>query len=146
MKGVYVLLLECKRNFETNVGSLGKILFLRGNYAYVGSALNSLERRVERHGSRFKSFHWHVDHLTLSKHVSLRFAIYAETDFNHECAIGQHISKVVHASAIPRFGSSDCKQHCRSHLFLLHTSMVPAVRMVTKAFQDLNLELITHKK
>ncbi|HDJ96588.1 MAG TPA: GIY-YIG nuclease family protein, partial [Candidatus Aenigmarchaeota archaeon] len=43
MKGSYILFLEVKKSIEVNVGSLGKIKFKRGIYAYVGSAMNGIE-------------------------------------------------------------------------------------------------------
>ncbi|WP_297420305.1 DUF123 domain-containing protein [Thermococcus sp.] len=35
----------------------------KGYYVYVGSAMNSLEKRVKRHFSKEKRLHWHIDYL-----------------------------------------------------------------------------------
>jgi len=52
MKGTYILVIDLRKNSEIQIGSLGYILFNRGFYFYVGSAMgtaNSLENRVKRH-------------------------------------------------------------------------------------------------
>jgi Uri superfamily endonuclease len=49
MKGSYILLLELTKSQNITVGRLGILLFLKGVYAYVGSALNGIEARVKRH-------------------------------------------------------------------------------------------------
>jgi len=46
MKGTYTLLIKVPKNIEVRIGRLGKINFNRGFYAYVGSALNCLEKRI----------------------------------------------------------------------------------------------------
>ena len=48
MKGVYVVFLRLEEGREVEVGALGEIFFRPGIYAYVGSAMNSLESRVSR--------------------------------------------------------------------------------------------------
>jgi Uri superfamily endonuclease len=48
MKGTYVLLIEIKKNCKIKVGRLGEIKFKKGLYAYIGSALNSLEKRIRK--------------------------------------------------------------------------------------------------
>ena len=48
---------------EVRVGALGTLHFARGLYAYVGSAQNGLEKRIERHFRKEKLRFWHVDYL-----------------------------------------------------------------------------------
>lgn len=38
MNGIYILLIEIDKNIQIEIGSLGKINFDKGVYAYVGSA------------------------------------------------------------------------------------------------------------
>ena len=49
LKGIYVLIIEVSQGAEIQVGTLGNVHFAKGLYAYVGSAQNGLEKRVERH-------------------------------------------------------------------------------------------------
>jgi len=37
MKGIYILLIRISKNIQVKIGSLGKINFNKGIYAYVGS-------------------------------------------------------------------------------------------------------------
>ena len=63
MKGVYVLIVSVGKDIRVNIGALGSIFFERGLYAYVGSAQNGLERRVQRHRRKAKKKFWHIDYL-----------------------------------------------------------------------------------
>jgi len=111
MRGTYVLLVRVPRDIELAVGSLGTVEFEAGWYAYVGSALGNLEKRVERHARREKKKHWHIDYLlTEGKIVGV---IYGEGRERKECEIAAALAK--HHRSVPRFGSSDCR--CESHLF-----------------------------
>ena len=80
MKGVYILLFRISGDLSRRIGSLGRIHFQRGNYAYVGSAQSSLFPRLERHfAKKKKRLHWHIDYLTTSV-SGMKEAIYAATD------------------------------------------------------------------
>lgn len=111
-KGAYLLILEINEDKKILVGELGDILFKKGYYVYVGSALNSLSKRVERHKRRTKSFHWHIDYLTnISKSIK---DIPIITQKKIECSISKKLSNLS-SYFIPKFGSSDCS--CKSHLY-----------------------------
>ena len=111
--GAYVLLLEIHKTTTIKVGRrLGPIKFQPGFYAYIGSALNGLAARLNRHLRRHKKLHWHVDYL-LEK-AQLSELIWAQTSERLECRIA-NILEQQGLSSIPRFGSSDCR--CLSHLF-----------------------------
>ncbi|MCK5698380.1 MAG: GIY-YIG nuclease family protein [Candidatus Aenigmarchaeota archaeon] len=111
MKGVYVLVIEVSKNVDLVVGSLGTIRFLRGLYAYVGSAQNGLENRIERHLSDEKKIFWHVDYLLDCANVVKVF--YREGPKSYECAIARRLCET--ASDVAGFGCSDCR--CGAHLF-----------------------------
>jgi len=64
MKGVYLLFIEIKQQKNIDIGALGQIDFEPGTYVYVGSAMNSVEKRLERHFSETENLHWHIDYLT----------------------------------------------------------------------------------
>lgn len=111
MKGSYILILRLAESRKYKIGKLGTILFKKGYYAYVGSAMNSIEKRILRHLSKNKRFHWHIDYLLKISHIEDIF--YKESERKEECDIAAIMQKKF--SSIPNFGSSDCS--CKSHLF-----------------------------
>jgi Uri superfamily endonuclease len=111
MKGTYNLLIKVPKNIEVRTGKLGKINFNRGFYAYVGSALNGLEKRIERHLRKEKKLRWHIDYLL--ENAEIAEVIYAETDSRTECNIAGKLNE--NLESVKKFGCSDCK--CKSHLF-----------------------------
>ena len=62
-KGVYYLIMKLDKAREIAVGRKGPLRFPAGFYCYVGSAMNSLEKRIARHVAREKRMHWHIDWL-----------------------------------------------------------------------------------
>jgi len=111
MRGTYVLLAHVPYDLVLSVGELGNRSFKAGYYAYVGSALGGLEKRVERHMREEKKIRWHIDYL-LSR-VRAVDVVVAQSEERKECAVAAELAK--HLSSIRGFGSSDCK--CESHLF-----------------------------
>ena len=111
MKGSYLLLVELKENNVLRIGKLNKILFNRGFYVYVGSALNGLEQRIQRHLRENKRMHWHID--SLLRHAKIINIFYKENNVREECDIAKTLDKKL--LSIPSFGCSDC--NCKSHLF-----------------------------
>lgn len=99
------------------IGSLGNQKFRKGFYCYVGSALNNLEKRVQRHVrtslEKTQKKFWHIDYLLSSPFVKLSKVYYKESTEKEECRIASMISKS--GGKIPGFGCSDC--NCDSHLF-----------------------------
>ncbi len=110
MKGIYVLVIELKKDTTVTVGKLGTIDFEKGYYAYVGSALNGLENRINRHLSHKKKFHWHIDYFLEKSEI--KTIIYAETLEKKECKLAKTLNEF---EIIRKFGSSDC--NCESHLY-----------------------------
>ena len=111
MKGSYVILIRLPKAQTITIGSLSDVYFPRGYYAYAGSALSGVKSRLNRHFSRNKKRHWHIDYL-LQK-ASITDIIIGESEGKVECAMAQALS--AQFNSIPGFGSSDC--HCPSHLF-----------------------------
>ena len=111
MKGSYILLLELRERRQVSVGKLGVLHFAEGSYAYVGSALNGLEARINRHFRMNKKYHWHIDYL-LEKAVIYE-AILIPEERRLECTLAQALQEGL--SCIRGFGSSDCQ--CPGHLF-----------------------------
>jgi Uri superfamily endonuclease len=63
MKGNYLLIMTLPKDTSVMVGKQGMLHFTKGCYAYVGSALNGLEQRIQRHLRTDKKTHWHIDYL-----------------------------------------------------------------------------------
>ncbi len=109
MKGTYILIIEIDGNKKIKIGKR-EICFKKGYYAYVGSAMNSIEKRLERHLRDEKRKRWHIDYLIGEGKIKKIF--YKECKTKEECKIAKKFDSF---DAIPKFGSSDCR--CRSHLF-----------------------------
>jgi len=116
MKGTYVLIIENHADTEVKIAKIGSIAFKKGFYAYVGSALSGLERRIGRHlrdvGNN-KKLHWHIDYFLANPAVEVREVVCAETEERKECEIAANMS--MHLDSVAHFGCTDCS--CKSHLF-----------------------------
>ena len=131
MKGTYILIMTLPKNTSIIVGKHRILHFKKGCYAYVGSALNGLEQRIQRHLRTDKKTHWHIDYLLAFTEIVEIF--YKENNGREECRIAQFLER--NFVSIPGFGCSDCS--CKSHLFfgsfdkiiqtmsLLHMRMYP---------------------
>lgn len=111
MKGNYILLIKLEKDQEIKIGKLGNILFKKDFYIYIGSALNGLEQRINRHLIRDKKSHWHIDYLL--QFGKIIDAYYKESNLKEECNVAKKLEEKLFL--IPGFGCSDCR--CRSHLF-----------------------------
>lgn len=116
MKGAYILVIRLDKSDEITVGRLGRMLFRRGYYAYVGSAMNGIEQRVSRHLKKEKNLHWHIDYLLKKAKVVHVFA--AEGGKNLECMTAEDLA--ARLESVKGFGCSDCR--CESHLFYSESS------------------------
>ncbi|MFH1234062.1 MAG: GIY-YIG nuclease family protein [Candidatus Diapherotrites archaeon] len=113
MKGIYTLLIKISRTTKAKIGSLGEITFPKGTYAYVGSAQNSLEKRIARHKSKKKKIFWHIDYVLALKCAKIITVLYKKAGKAEECRIARKLSKT--GTPVKNFGCSDCK--CESHFF-----------------------------
>ena len=114
MKGTYCLLINLNKDMNIDIGKLGNIFFPRGFYIYVGSALNNMEKRIQRHTQKTgKKMHWHIDYFL--QHATITGTVQIETEKKLECTIAYLLSILPTSREIPHFGSSDCR--CKSHLF-----------------------------
>ena len=111
-QGSYLLILNLKRNRKIDVGKLGKVLFRKGFYVYVGSAMANLSKRMERHRHLRKRHHWHIDELRAVAEFHSVLAIRSSQRL--ECKVAKGMSEIAEWS-VPRFGSTDCS--CDTHLF-----------------------------
>ncbi len=103
-KGTYLLFLKVEK--DTVVKSKSKEWYIEaGLYVYVGSALNNLEKRIERHLRKEKKKHWHIDFLVEKAQVIKVLKIISEERLEERiskyfCQLYQVVSK---------FGSTDLK-------------------------------------
>ncbi len=134
MKGTYCLIIEVKKKSTLKVGRLGQVEFKPGFYIYVGSALNSLESRINRHLSSKKKIHWHIDYLLVNSSSKIKEVIYSVGEEKIECSVASLI--LDKSSTVARFGSSDCR--CKSHLFYFE-EYNKAQNVVLNSFEELGL-------
>lgn len=117
VKGTYCLCINVEDVIRIKVGALGGIKFPNGSYIYVGSALNSLIPRLERHLKHSRGEHdvtyWHIDYLLRDPRVSMESIYMNANGENLECLMAAQVAE--HGDPVPRFGCSDCK--CVSHLY-----------------------------
>ncbi|MCK5092098.1 MAG: GIY-YIG nuclease family protein [Gammaproteobacteria bacterium] len=106
----YQLFIELAKDTEIQVGKLGKFSFPAGNYVYTGSARKNMEARIQRHFSKDKRLRWHIDYLLNSPHAQITDSRLSKKE---ECALNQQTNGEI---IVPRFGASDCKNGCGSHL------------------------------
>ena len=124
MKGSYVLVIKNSKDQTIQIGKLGKIFFKKGCYAYVGSALNSLEGRINRHMRKDKKFHWHIDYLLDKTKIVDVFC--KKSKRKEECETANIFSNF---ESIKGFGCSDCK--CKSHLFYVDKNKIENILIDT---------------
>ena len=132
MKGCYCLIIHVKKYSKIRIGAkLGYLEFKRGIYVYVGSAMNSLESRLNRHLSSKKKMHWHIDYLLKSRNTKILDIIY-NVDRKVECEISQYLS--CKTTGINDFGCSDCD--CESHLYYFKNKK-EAIEQVQNAYESI---------
>ena len=85
-------------------------LFPIGSYVYTGSAKKNIDKRIERHLSKKKNLHWHIDYLLNSDAVKI---IDTKKSEMTECVLNKKTNGTI---IIHGFGSSDCNLNCKSHL------------------------------
>lgn len=100
-----------KKDKEIEVGALGGIEFSEGLYMYVGSGGRNVLKRVERHFTRDKTDHWHIDYLSKDAEPVDYFILPETSDY--ECVLSDIAESI--GDPVQGFGCSDCG--CESHLF-----------------------------
>lgn len=110
-QGAYILLLRLPAKVRLEIGRLGEFEFAKGYYAYVGSALNNLEKRIARYRLIDKPRHWHIDYFR--PHARWVDAWRFESRDRIECRLNSRLMNSPEGRPVPRFGSSDCG--CKSH-------------------------------
>lgn len=136
MKGTYCLIISLKKSEKLNIGHLHEdYKFKKGYYVYIGSAMNSLIARINRHLSDEKKMHWHIDYLLKSENSQIRDVLFNISDERIECDLATEIAE--DGEGIPKFGCSDC--NCNSHLIYFKRKK-DAINSIEKAYNDLNIK------
>ena len=115
--GVYVLEIFAGKPFHLMHRKYQDIVFPGGYYYYIGSAQKNLTQRLQRHKSKNKKVHWHIDHITSLEFTNVvKTFILRNKSKEHECelvfALLTNYKLQVLAAG---FGNSDCNK-CQSHL------------------------------
>ena len=120
MQGSYILVIVVDDEIDIPIGKLGNIIFKKGVYSYIGSAMgkigsSTLENRIKRHIKypQQKNNHWHIDYLLENNEVYLLKLFLIPHTQKLECIIARELLSISDGF-IRRFGSSDCS--CQSHL------------------------------
>lgn len=114
--GLYQLHISLSDMETIDVGRLGTYSFKKGKYIYTGSAKRGLNARVDRHKRNDKNLHWHIDYLLEAKSARITSVNTFEFEEGGECALNQPIEG---EHIVSGFGSSDCRNGCKSHLVYL---------------------------
>lgn len=137
MKGTYCLIISMKKSGKLNIGTdiYQEHKFKKGYYIYIGSAMNSLTARINRHLSDDKKLHWHIDYLLKSENSEIRDVLFNISDKKIECDLACKIAE--DGEEIPKFGCSDCS--CNSHLIYFKRKK-DALKSVKNSYESLNIE------
>lgn len=112
MKGSYFLVIKVGR--DKSVRTKRREFPLKaGYYVYVGSAMNSLGKRVERHFKKDKKLHWHIDFLL--KEAKLLRVYLIPSDAKIEEELSREVSKF--GKPVKGFGASDLKINSNLYYF-----------------------------
>jgi Uri superfamily endonuclease len=111
LKGVYAAFFQLEEEKSIEIGALGEKNFSPGLYVYLGSAMNSIESRLERHFSSPENLHWHIDYF--SEEAEPVYWLAFPLDSSFECVLAESASKT--GEPVQDFGCSDCS--CDSHLY-----------------------------
>ncbi len=104
MKGSYFLVIRVDTDGE--VKTKGRVFLIRkGYYVYVGSAMNSLERRVARHFRNEKKLHWHIDYLLRGAELLRAYLIPSEKRLEEQLSL----EVLKYGEPVGGFGAGDVR-------------------------------------
>ena len=100
----YQFFITLSQDTKIHTGRLGLFLFPRGLYIYSGSAKRNIDKRIERHLSKIKKLHWHIDYFLMEKETAVIKVLKSELE---ECELNRSVDgKII----VKGFGSTDCKK------------------------------------
>ena len=105
----YQLFINVFKEIDLKIGKLGRYLFPVGSYVHTGSAEKNINKRIERHLSKKKKLHWHIDYLLNNDAAQI-------IDIKKSEMIECNLNKKTNGTIIIKgFVSSDCNLCCGSH-------------------------------
>jgi sugar fermentation stimulation protein A len=110
--GIYIAVFYLPQRQKIAVGKIGRFVFQKGFYFYVGSAQRNLSARLERHSKKKKALRWHIDYISVKAEMLGAITIPGHCEL--ECQLAKKFGKMFELS-MPGFGASDCR--CGGHLF-----------------------------
>jgi len=117
---IYYLKIKVNTNIKIRTGKLGYFEFPAGIYLYTGSGGRNPEKRVERHLKKDKKKFWHIDYLLADSDANVTGYRIFNTTYRSECSLNKMLEKHLKGRHIvKKFGASDCKEGCLSHLLYL---------------------------
>ncbi|MCD6373248.1 MAG: DUF123 domain-containing protein [Thermococcus sp.] len=127
MKGSYFLVirLENKKTIMTKGRSFE---LAPGYYVYVGSAMNSLEKRVERHFRKTKKLHWHIDFLLSEAELLRAYLIPSRERLEERLSV--EVSRK--GEPVEGFGASDVS--VKTNLYRFEEEPDPLLRDILQKF------------
>lgn len=126
-KGIYCLLLCLEKECIIKIGCR-EVFFPEGYYCYIGSALNNLEKRIERHKRKKKKKHWHIDYF-LEK-VKILDVKAVRTEEKRECWFSNEVRSLKSRIIMKKFGSTDC--NCGTHLHYFKENPIKELNKIFK--------------
>lgn len=125
-RGVYCLLIYLKNESSIKIGNK-EATFPKGYYCYIGSALNNLQKRIERHKRKDKKKHWHIDYfLEKARIINIKTI---KTGKRKECWLSNKIKNKGQVT-MKKFGSTDCS--CEAHLHYFQKNPIKKLNKVFK--------------
>lgn len=113
-RGIYLLLLQKRKESNMKIGKLGSIHLEKGLYLYVGSAKGGFYKRVKRYLKKKRNKKWHIDYLLDDCELLAIILIPLESLSEEE--VVKRLEKIS-KPYVHGFGSSDSK--APSHLLKL---------------------------
>ena len=143
--GTYTLVLRVLEPLNLVVGALGVRQFPKGLYSYTGSSLGrtrNLRTRVARHLRTVKERRWHIDYLL--DHAQVLGVVYCVDNRRLECSVVQALGRKTNAKVLVQgFGSSDCSQGCKAHLYHHAGLNVEGfVRVISQVYSELGCNAV----
>jgi len=127
--GCYTLVIELSKARIIRVGKLGETEFQPGTYLYTGSARAGLRARLLRHLSNKKKLRWHIDYFLNDKETRIKKIVLYPAAPGQECWQNQKIGAPRGALSVGRkFGASDCKAGCPSHMISFSPGYRPRIK------------------
>lgn len=105
-------------DLQIQVKKIKDFLIPKGYHYYIGSAQKNLSQRINRHFRKEKKIHWHIDHLTSGKNITIQnaYVIY-DAPKNLEEEIANNFQSLFNGKVLLKgFGNSDTKGSV-THLF-----------------------------